>query len=51
MFVHFASDANNTLAPFQKICTPMHTSKNDDSRMITLIPVAPSNFASRSANP
>ena len=22
------------LAPFQKICTPMQTSKNDDSRMI-----------------
>src|SRR5216683_6797742 len=46
-----ASEPNNTLAPFHRICTPMHTSKNDDNRMITLIPVAPSNIASRSANP
>ena len=30
---------SSELAPFQKIWTPMQTSKNDDSRMITLIPV------------
>ena len=37
-------------SPFQIICVPMHTSKNEDSRMITLIAVAPNNCASRSAN-
>ena len=36
--------------PFHKICTPIHTSKNEDNRMITLIAVAPSARASRSAN-
>ena len=36
--------------PFQKICTPIQTSRNDDSLMITLIAVAPNAAASRSAN-
>jgi len=48
---YLANEPSNTLAPFQRICTPMHTSKNDDNRMITLIPVAPRNRASLSANP
>lgn len=28
-------------SPFQIICVPIHTSKNEDSRMITAIEVAP----------
>ena len=39
------------VALFHRICTPMHTSRNDESRRITLIPVGPSSIASRSANP
>ena len=37
-------------SPFQIICVPMHTSKNEDSRMITLIDAAPNTCASRSEN-
>jgi small neutral amino acid transporter SnatA (MarC family) len=37
--------------PFHKICTPIHTSRDEDKRIITLIAVAPSARASRSANP
>jgi hypothetical protein len=39
------------LNPFQKICTPMHTSKNEDSRTTMVIPLSPSACAKRSANP
>jgi hypothetical protein len=42
---------NNADNPFQEICTPMHTSKNDDNLMITLIAVGPNTWASRSENP
>jgi hypothetical protein len=45
------SEIKRALAPFHRICTPMHTSRNDVSCMITVIPVAPSILASRSANP
>jgi len=42
---------SSVLAPFHRICTPMHTSRNDESRKITFIPVGPTAAASRSANP
>lgn len=41
----------SALTPFQKICTPMHTSKNEDSRTTMVIPFSPKAFAKRSANP
>ena len=34
-------ELTSALAPFQRICTPMHTSRNDVSCKITVIPVAP----------
>ena len=37
------------LKPFQKICTPMQTSRNDDNRKITFIPLGPTAAASRDA--
>jgi hypothetical protein len=43
------SVARSALAPFQTICTPMHTSKNDVSCRITVIPVVPSTRPRRSA--
>jgi hypothetical protein len=45
------SDSSNALIPFQAICTPMQTRKNDDNCVITVIPVAPRICAKRSANP
>jgi hypothetical protein len=42
---------NSALNPFHKICTPMHTSRNDDSRITIVIPFSPRIAASRSANP
>jgi hypothetical protein len=45
------SDSSNALIPFQAICTPMQTRKNDDNCVITVIPVAPRIRAKRSANP
>ncbi len=44
------TELNNALAPFHRICTPMHTSRNEDSCIITVIPVVPRIRASRSAN-
>src|ERR1700728_48090 len=43
------NELSNLLAPFHKICTPMHTSRNAVSFRITLVPVGPSLLASRSA--
>jgi hypothetical protein len=45
------TDSSNALIPFQANCTPMHTRKNDDNCVITVIPVAPRIRANRSANP
>ena len=45
------TDSSNSLIPFQAICTPMQTRKNDDNCVITVIPVAPRIRANRSANP
>ena len=42
------NELSSLLAPFQKICTPMHTSRNAVSFRITLVPVAPILLASRS---
>jgi hypothetical protein len=39
------------LIPFQAICTPIQTRKNDDNCVITVIPVAHRIRASWSANP
>jgi len=44
------SDFSIADSPFQTIWVPMQTSKNEDSRMITLIEVAPNTWASRSEN-
>src|ERR1700691_5008317 len=43
------NELSNLLAPFHRICTPMHTSKNAESFKITFVPVGPSLLASRSA--
>src|SRR6202051_4637511 len=43
------NELSNLLAPFHKICTPMHTSRNAESFKITFVPVGPSLLASRSA--
>src|ERR1700730_256934 len=45
------TDSSNALIPFQAICTPIQTRKNDDNCVITVIPVAPRIRANRSANP
>lgn len=45
------NSTHNALNPFHMICTPMHTSRNDVSCKITVIPVVPRIFLSRSANP
>lgn len=45
------TDSSNSLIPFQAICTPIQTRKNDDNCVITVIPVAPRIRASWSANP
>jgi len=45
------TDSSNALIPFQVICTPIQTRKNDDNCVITVIPVAPRICAKRSANP
>jgi hypothetical protein len=37
-----ASEANNALAPFQKIWTPIQSSMNEDSRRKILVPLRPS---------
>jgi hypothetical protein len=44
-------EAKKALTPFQTIWTPMQTNRNDVSRTITVVPVAPSIRANRSANP
>src|SRR5271154_380071 len=43
------NELSNLLAPFHRICTPMHTSRNAESFRITFVPVGPSLLASRSA--
>ena len=43
------NELSNLLAPFHKICTPMHTTRNAESFKITFVPVGPSLLASRSA--
>src|SRR6266436_9704155 len=43
------NELSNLLAPFHKICTPMHTSRNAESFKITFVPVGPILVASRSA--
>jgi hypothetical protein len=45
------TDSSNALIPFQAICTPMQTRKNEDNCVITVMPVAPRICAMRSANP
>jgi hypothetical protein len=45
------SVAESALTPFQMIFTPMHTSRNEVSFMITVIPVGPTILLRRSANP
>jgi len=45
------TDSSNALIPFQAICTPIQTRKNDDNCVITVMPVAPRIRANRSANP
>jgi len=45
------TDSSNALIPFQAICTPIQTRKNDDNCVITVMPVAPRIRARRSANP
>src|SRR5580692_3322954 len=42
---------SKAFAPFQRICTPMQTNKNDERRMMTPIAVAPSARARRSEKP
>jgi hypothetical protein len=42
-------DFSSALIPFQTICTPMQTSKNEVSWRITVMPVVPSTRPSRSA--
>src|ERR1700693_1118845 len=39
-------EAKSALAPFHRICTPMHTSRNEVSCKITVIPVRPRNLLS-----
>jgi len=41
----------SALAPFQRICTPMHTSRKDVSCMITVMPVWPRARPRRSEKP
>jgi hypothetical protein len=43
------SVAKSALAPFQTICTPMHTNRNEVNCRITVMPVVPSTRPSRSA--
>src|SRR5580704_7757783 len=43
------NEPSSLLAPFHKICTPMHTSRNAVSFKITFVPVGPILLASRSA--
>lgn len=45
------SELSRALAPFHRICTPMHTSRNDVSCRMTVIPVLPRICPSRSAKP
>lgn len=45
------TEASSARTPFQRICTPMQTSKNEASCMITLMAVGPSTRASLSENP
>ena len=45
------TDSSKALIPFQAICTPIQTRKNDDNCVITVIPVAHRIRASWSANP
>ena len=44
-------DVSSALIPFHMICTPIQTSRKDESRIMTIIAVFPSIRASRSANP
>lgn len=46
-----AADSSRALIPFQTICAPIQTRRNDDSFIITDIPVSPRTRASRLANP
>jgi len=41
----------SALTPFHKICTPIHTSKNEDNRKITFIPFGPIAAANRPEYP
>ena len=45
------TDPSNSLMPFQAICTPMQTRRNDDNFVITIVALRPSVRARRSANP
>jgi hypothetical protein len=44
------SDFSIADSPFQMICVPMQTSRNEESRMMTAMEVAPNISANRSAN-
>jgi hypothetical protein len=44
-------DSSRVLMPFQTIWAPIQTRRNDESFVITDIPVGPRTRASRSANP
>lgn len=46
-----ARELSNWLAPFHRICTPIHTSRNADSLMITFMPVGPIVAPNRFAKP
>jgi len=41
----------SALTPFHKICTPIHTNKNEDNRRITFIPLGPTAAANRAEYP
>jgi hypothetical protein len=43
------NELSSLAAPFQNICTPMHTSRNEDNLRITFTPVGPRALARRSA--
>ena len=45
------TDSSRALIPFQTICAPIQSRRNDESFIITDIPVWPRTRASRSANP
>jgi hypothetical protein len=45
------TDSSKSLMPFQPICTPIQTRRNDDNFVTTVIPFRPRVRARRSANP